>query len=59
MKYGELDPWTTAVEIDRIYRDLHGTKQLSIFPNTGHNLLATVDLDRWKQDVDNLLKVRK
>ena len=57
---GKLDPWTTAAEIDRIYQNLRGTKQLSIFPNTGHNLLVTVDRDRWKQDVDKfLLKVRK
>ena len=57
---GELDPWTTATEIDRIYQNLRGTKQLSIFPKTGHNLLVTVDRDRWTQDVDKfLLKVGK
>jgi uncharacterized protein len=57
---GELDKWTTATEIDRIYRNLRGTKQLSIFPNTGHNLLVTVDRDRWKQNVDRFLrKVKK
>lgn len=56
---GELDPWTTATEIDRIYQNLRGTRQLSIFPNTGHNLLVTVDRDRWKQNVNKfLLKVR-
>lgn len=52
---GELDQWTTAAEIDRIYQNLRGTKQLSIFPHTGHNLLVTVDRNRWKQDVDKFL----
>ncbi len=53
---GELDQWTTKAEIDRIFENLRGSKQLSIFPNTGHNLLVTIDRKRWKQDLERFLK---
>jgi uncharacterized protein len=53
---GELDQWTTKAEIDRIFANLQGSKQLSIFPNTGHNLLVTIDRERWKQDIKKFLK---
>lgn len=53
--HGKLDKWTTESEIDRIYQNLHGTKQLSIFPNAGHDLLVTVDRDRWTQDIKMFL----
>jgi uncharacterized protein len=54
--HGKLDRWTTLAEIDRIYRNLHGIKQLSIFPNAGHDLLVTVDRDRWMQDIEKFLR---
>jgi uncharacterized protein len=53
--HGKLDKWTTAAQIDRIYRNLHGTKQLSIFPNAGHDLLVTIDRTRWTQDLARFL----
>ncbi len=53
---GKLDKWTTATEIDRIYENLHGFKQLSIFPTAGHDLLVTIDRERWKQSIDKFLK---
>jgi uncharacterized protein len=53
---GKLDKWTTATEIDRIYENLPGSKQLSIFPTAGHDLLVTVDRERWKQSIDKFLK---
>ena len=53
---GELDQWTTRVEIDRIIDNLRGYKQLSIFSRTGHNLLVTVDKERWKKDMAKFLK---
>jgi uncharacterized protein len=53
---GKLDKWTTATEIDRIYENLRGSKQLSIFPTAGHDLLVTVDRERWKQSIDKFLK---
>jgi uncharacterized protein len=53
--HGKLDKWTTESEIDRIYQNLRGTKQLSIFPNAGHDLLVTVDRDRWTQAIKMFL----
>lgn len=53
---GKLDRWTTAAEIDRIYENLHGSKQLNIFPTAGHDLLVTIDRERWKQSIDKFLK---
>jgi uncharacterized protein len=57
---GELDQWTSRIEIDQIFDNLSGYKQLSVFPNTGHSLLVTVDRERWKQDISKFLeKVHK
>jgi alpha-beta hydrolase superfamily lysophospholipase len=53
---GKLDKWTMTTEIDRIYENLRGSKQLSIFPTAGHDLLVTVDRERWKQSIDKFLK---
>jgi uncharacterized protein len=53
---GKLDKWTTATEIDRIYENLRGSKQLSIFPTAGHDLLVTIDRERWKQSIDRFLR---
>jgi uncharacterized protein len=53
--HGKLDKWTTEAQIDRIYQNLGGTKQLSIFPNAAHDLLVTVDRDRWTQDIKMFL----
>jgi uncharacterized protein len=54
--HGRLDKWTSAAEINQIFQNLHGSKQLAIFPNTGHSLLATVDKEYWKRSVDQFLK---
>ena len=53
--HGRLDKWTTVAEIDRIYQNLPGMKQLSIFPNAGHNSLVKSDRNRWKQDMETFL----
>lgn len=53
---GELDKWTTAAEIAQLLQNFHGFKQLVIFPNIGHSLLATVDKDFWTRSVDEFLK---
>jgi uncharacterized protein len=53
---GKLDNWTTVAAIDRIYQNLGGVKQLSIFPNAGHDLLVTVDKNRWMKDIKKFLK---
>lgn len=54
--HGKLDRWTTVAEIDRIFQNLQGSKELIIFPNTGHNLLVTVDKERWQRSIDRFLK---
>lgn len=54
--HGRLDKWTTIVEINQISENLRGSKQLVIFPDTGHSLLVTVDKELWKQSVDQFLK---
>ncbi|MEM8779958.1 MAG: alpha/beta fold hydrolase [Cyanobacteria bacterium P01_G01_bin.49] len=54
--HGKLDKWTTMAEINQIFQNLQGFKELVIFPNTGHSLLVTVDKDYWKRSVDQFLK---
>jgi len=53
---GTLDKWTTVAEIHQIFLNLGGSKQLVLFPNTGHTLLVTVDPERWQQRVDHFLQ---
>jgi uncharacterized protein len=54
--HGKLDKWTTGAEIDRIFANLGGSKQLSIFPNAGHNLLITSDREHWIQAIELFLR---
>lgn len=53
--HGELDRWTTEAEINQIFENLRGFKQLVLFPNTGHSLLVTVDQILWQQSVGQFL----
>ena len=54
--HGKLDKWTTVEEIEEIFHNLQVSKELVIFPNTGHNLLVTVDKEYWTQSIHNFLK---
>jgi uncharacterized protein len=54
--HGRLDKWTNISEINQIFQNLHGSKQLAIFLNTGHSLLVTADQEYWKRSVDQFLK---
>lgn len=54
--HGQLDKWTTMAEINQIFENLDGSKQLVIFPNTGHSLLVTVDQEYWKQSINQFLE---
>ncbi|WP_425214511.1 alpha/beta hydrolase [Tumidithrix helvetica] len=56
LMHGKLDPWTSLEEINQILKNLPSSKQLLIFPNTGHSLLVTVDKEYWQQNVDRFLK---
>ncbi|MEM0981718.1 MAG: alpha/beta fold hydrolase [Cyanobacteria bacterium P01_H01_bin.58] len=53
--HGENDRWTTVAEIEQIHQNLQGEKELEIFPGAGHNLLVTVDRDRWTSRVGDFL----
>ncbi|MDY6900022.1 MAG: alpha/beta hydrolase [Cyanobacteriota bacterium] len=53
---GKLDKWTTLEEINEIYQNLQGSKQLVIFPNAGHNLLVRVDKQLWKQSIAKFMR---
>jgi uncharacterized protein len=54
--HGRLDRWTTVEEINQIFQNLRGSKQLTIFPNTGHSLLVTVDKEHWRRSVEQFLE---
>ena len=54
--HGKFDKWTTVAEIEQIFENFRGFKQLTIFPNAGHNLLVTVDQDYWQQSVNQFLE---
>ncbi len=54
--HGRLDKWTTITEIKQIFQNLNGSKELTIFPNTGHSLLVTVDKEHWQRSVAQFLK---
>jgi alpha-beta hydrolase superfamily lysophospholipase len=54
--HGKLDKWTTMAEIEQIFQNLRGSKQLVIFPNTGHSLLVTVDQKHWRRSVEQFLE---
>jgi uncharacterized protein len=53
--HGKLDKWTTLAQIDRLFNNLQGSKQLSIFPKAAHDLLVTIDRQKWTQDLDRFL----
>lgn len=55
LMHGKLDKTTSMKEIDQIFNNLPNSKQLVIFPNTGHSLLVTVDKEYWKRSVDQFL----
>jgi esterase/lipase len=52
---GKQDRWTSMVEINTLFNNLKGSKQLVVFPEAGHQLLVTVDKERWQQNVDRFL----
>ncbi|MEM9120428.1 MAG: alpha/beta fold hydrolase [Cyanobacteria bacterium P01_F01_bin.56] len=56
--HGEQDRWTSLDEINQIYDNLSGSKELVVFPNTGHNLLVTVDEPLWTQSIGDFLQAQ-
>lgn len=53
---GERDKWTTMTEINELFQNLRGSKQLVIFPTAGHQLLVSVDRHYWQKSVNEFLK---
>jgi uncharacterized protein len=55
--HGKLDRWTTVAEVNQIAKNLlSGSKDVIIFPHTGHSLLVTVDKEHWVQSVERFLQ---
>lgn len=57
LMYGELDDKVSRKEIDEIYANIKGPKQLSVYPNAGHVNYLTEYGKEWKADVNNFLSV--
>ncbi|MBE9040147.1 alpha/beta fold hydrolase [Oscillatoriales cyanobacterium LEGE 11467] len=53
--HGEDDRWMSLAQIDELLAVFPGEKQLTIFPDAGHQLLVTVDRDLWGQSIDRFL----
>ena len=54
--HGQEDRWTTLSEIEKIYQNLQGPKELVVFSNAGHELLVTVDRERWTETIGTFLR---
>jgi uncharacterized protein len=52
---GKQDRWTSMAEINALYNNIKGSKQLVVFPKAGHQLLITADKERWQQNVERFL----
>jgi uncharacterized protein len=52
---GKQDRWTSMAEINALFNNLKGPKQLVVFPKAGHQLLVTADKERWQQNVTGFL----
>jgi uncharacterized protein len=52
---GHQDRWTSMAEINTLFQNLQGSKQLVVFPKAGHQLLVAADKERWQRNVDRFL----
>ncbi len=52
---GKLDPWTSQAEIDEIFQHIDAKKQLVTFDRAGHDLLISIDRQRWEKSVAEFL----
>lgn len=55
LMYGELDDKVSRKELDEIYANLKGPKQLSTYPNAGHVSYLTEYEKEWRDNVNNFL----
>ena len=54
---GEQDQWTRRTEIESLVKNLRGPKKLVLFPKAGHQLLVTVNKNRWQESVNSFLQL--
>ncbi|MEM7515279.1 MAG: alpha/beta fold hydrolase [Bacteroidota bacterium] len=54
--YGELDGRVKRAEIDDIYANLPGNKELVLFPTAGHGNYLEVDEGRWVEGLRSFLE---
>ncbi|MCT7985500.1 lysophospholipase [Laspinema sp. A4] len=50
--HGEQDKWTTVEEIQDLYENLQGPKQIVISPEAGHNSLIGVNRNLWNSSIN-------
>ncbi len=55
--YGEKDPKVSREEIDEIYTNLKGTKQLLTFPEAGHENYLNEYGEQWQNAVQSFLDI--
>lgn len=53
--YGQEDDKVSKLEIDNIYTNLQGEKDLKIYPLTGHENYLTKNYEQWKIDIDSFI----
>lgn len=53
--YGEKDKSVSKSEIDEIYKNLRGKKELRFYKNTGHENYLLKNKVQWNQDINSFL----
>ena len=55
--HGKGDRWMSLTQMDELMAAFPAQKQLTLFPDAGHQLLVTVDRDLWSQSIDRILEI--
>jgi len=56
--YGEQDNKVSRAEIDEIFKNLAGRKELKIFANAGHENYLTKYKDEWTKDITKFITTK-
>ncbi|WP_233268434.1 alpha/beta hydrolase [Cellulophaga sp. L1A9] len=56
LMYGEHDEKVSRQEIDEIFKNLKGKKQLKLYPKTGHENYLIKNKEQWTKDVGSFLE---
>ena len=59
LMFGEKDDRVTRAEIDRIYQNLAGKKQLVLFPKSGHENYLLEHRTDWTETITQFLKTKQ